>query len=1518
MSGTKKKIIMFLFVFSLAPVFMLVFHENADAAGGIVYEPMTTEYGIFNKYNFNDYNFYTYYTDASHPYFNTLPLFKSNGSSLEPGKRYERLMAKYTWDNFAYTVDEDTGERQMTTYGWMMDDHQLLVSVKGKFHNDAHHHHKEGTLFKGYDTVGYQRATLVFNRNVSNMIGGSSFADEGTSTKVIGGVSDKKVTDDKNDTIYVNKGTSYTEVYPFAFSADEVSSNLDLVFRVLSTNYPCDDGKVWVENLAVTFADVKNPRVYNYTFYDENWNKSYGFKAGQTFYLKLEFNEPIRFADNSADHGDIYIEMANANNYRIKGYLTELKENYLIFKFDKNDTTLSDLPAENRDIELTSIDLTNLFGERNWELNGILGQKAIREGQSLAQDFRSTVGDDGTVKYKYGYDYSRSLVTDIAGNPLEEMADPNNIDEDGNPVPLKNQVYTMHFAIHVGGKSPEVYSIESEAFTNNNNVKQALGKTNPSSRDWPDDSDTHAGPGDIIRFRIKFSEHILANGKYVKGALPGLKARLNVKDENGNYVELLAARVYTMDFVGNEAINFNLKDFKTEVTFQDFWVKEGYTYEDPQIKIKQIVVDEGLRITDLEGNEYDYTTDLIATGKNTNAIYVDVTGPAITITIEPSTEGTYKPIPEKYDETNREKVIQFCFPLQISKKYENAPNESDVDGIYGKFKLINGIENAFFKYEYAVTATPAPPEDDRIAEGPDDYGWHIGYSGTGFSDNYFTFRQIASGTYIHIRLIDDENYNIDSMTLRVVANDYAGASSEESFLLDYTVDGQEPSATAVNYSKVYDDAAKTGTITVNIKVTDSMSGLKEAYYMWVDQGANPPEADEAGWTLAGTFSEGTNEVVIPAVKRDIITYAGDLYVKAVDRFLNVSVTKAGTYAYSVEAPEYNLAYTENRTSEAELYISDISSGTAVAVLIKNPAVDDNSYFVSIIDDDSFSGGDVLDNSSFSSKGFGDVYSWQVYRVTTEDGSQYKFEYVGAPESLNFGENVWRYWKPLNDIINGQYYGELKVTLLAGSSPLDPSTFDVLDEDTVKVSDAFIYNIDAAHGCLLLAEAGGNAAPVYPQEITLKSAPGLESVYKVDITTTDVLDRLISYRRDKSVLMSGNSHGFDPDDDSDRMLSTLEGVRIKLNIQNILFNKWGIDDIDFQNSYVSVIRVTNERLTGYDGNTYATIKGLERKAEQTIALPAADYPSGRYKIELHLIAAASGKDYTFSFDNDGRIFVDGTKASEDFGFAGYSYSFSNTQYNIDVVTEKYYGPVYGVTDDNGDPLSGYPSGQLLRFPVNSREDGSLNSMWLYFTVDDMPEYPGETTYEIIGARAIKVWNETAGVDAAESRAKASWYYALDATNAYNSMFSFYIPKFVDSEDQVLAAYGDDGMYGYLPLIKNKMNTVAIQVINANGIASQVKYVYIEPIDAKVSGTLSITDTQKPVKEGKLAFKPSVYQSMDDVEAIYVYDGYAQKLVGNLKDNYDTYDNSYYMVLKDPGYHKYYVYAVDMFGNYKSGH
>jgi len=138
--------------------------------------------------------------------------------------------------------------------------------------------------------------------------------------------------------------------------------------------------------------------------------------------------------------------------------------------------------------------------------------------------------------------------------------------------------------------------------------------------------------------------------------------------------------------------------------------------------------------------------------------------------------------------------------------------------------------------------------------------------------------------------------------------------------------------------------------------------------------------------------------------------------------------------------------------------------------------------------------------------------------------------------------------------------------------------------------------------------------------------------------------------------------------------------------------------------------------------------------------------------------------------------------------------------------------------------------------------------------------------------------------------------------------------VEDADDVLGAYKNDGTYGYLPLIKNRLNTVAIQVINANGLVSQVKYIYIEPIDATVSGSLTITDTNKPVKEGKLTFTPAQNQPMDAVESIYVYEYPTEKLVGDIINNYDYDDNSYSLALTEPGYHKYSVYAVDSYGNY----
>lgn len=500
--------------------------------------------------------------------------------------------------------------------------------------------------------------------------------------------------------------------------------------------------------------------------------------------------------------------------------------------------------------------------------------------------------------------------------------------------------------------------------------------------------------------------------------------------------------------------------------------------------------------------------------------------------------------------------------------------------------------------------------------------------------------------------------------------------------------------------------------------------------------------------------------------------------------------------------------------------------------------------------------------------------------------------------------------------------------MAGSSPGNPLDFDIYGGPGSFITGVFSYKYDSS---FYLVEAGSESlGPVYAQTITLKAAAGVNDVYEVNITTSDVLDKLIKHRGDRRPFMS--SLPFNPDDSTDRMLSTLEGVKVGVSIKNLKVNDWGIDDIDFKNSYIQVRRITDETLTGYDGNIYAMIN-LEQQSSQTIPLPAASngyYPSGRYQLEVVLKAKASGNKYTFIFDNitygenndylDGGIFVDNTPESDKFGFAGYEYYFENNEYKILEQNAQYYGPVYGVKDEDGNPLAYSATGNtIIRLPVNI--GGSVK---LYFTVDDMPPSKSgdEPSYtDIIGARVIKVWNETEGVDAALSKANAIWYYAVDATDDGNSGNSLYYARFVDKAEDVVNAYGNDGHFAYLPLIKNTVNTIAFQVVNANGKVSEKRTVLIEPIAASIKGTVSITNTDKPVKEGKLTFRPDPDQSMEDVN-IYVYEYVSDKETGmltekglvDITDKYDLYDNSYSLTLAETGYHKYYVYARDKYGNY----
>ena len=296
MNNMKKRLILFLIVFLLlqAVVLMLPMAASAEEEGTtenevtqFVYEPIKTEYGIFNRYNYKDSSFCGYYTIYSRNAYNTITEFKTTtGPELILHKLYSKLSGKYSWENFAFSVDEATGNKVKTIYGYLATPQQkLMASMSATLINDYHTH---GNWWDGkYETVGYQAAFLQRdNYYPFSRISGRDFADR------------------KEDAVEILGTLVYNEIYPnpykgkagWEYYEDELQyPNLDLFIYVSAyKDYICQDGDVVIGDMSVTFADPKDPKVSKIYTINENGSTDNLFRAGEPIYLKVEFDEPVR------------------------------------------------------------------------------------------------------------------------------------------------------------------------------------------------------------------------------------------------------------------------------------------------------------------------------------------------------------------------------------------------------------------------------------------------------------------------------------------------------------------------------------------------------------------------------------------------------------------------------------------------------------------------------------------------------------------------------------------------------------------------------------------------------------------------------------------------------------------------------------------------------------------------------------------------------------------------------------------------------------------------------------------------------------------------------------------------------------------------------------------------------------------------------------------------------------------------------------------------------------------------
>lgn len=408
-------------------------------------------------------------------------------------------------------------------------------------------------------------------------------------------------------------------------------------------------GDASVTKPVITYMDPSSPSIVSVTGID---NKI--LKAGDTVNLEVKFDEPIRFADDSAAHNDLYVNLA------ISGISSDRYPKAMLTKIDTDTVYFSyTVPSDETDTEqtITAVDFSPLMRECDL--------KVVFENE------RFTLSTDGLSNTSnIGYTKATSYITDIAGNGMRES----------------NRMYHVTEA-YIDTKSPAIAKAGVVVNANNAKIKEMLGSSDA------DNSDIYLGVGDSIEYGLIFSEVLdIAEGEYTD-----LTVTTNLEDSNGAAVTLSSKTVSKVPADDNAYGLGPSKGYVTYIALDTLKIEEGMTCTelDGIIRIKSVSFRNV--VYDLAENELIASDDDVNV-INKETVYLDVSRPEITTTLG-STEGVYAVVP--YADNSG-----FYFPFEIKD------DASGTNGLTATFKWNKG-ENSISGnvYDYAVTSSTAIPDE---------------------------------------------------------------------------------------------------------------------------------------------------------------------------------------------------------------------------------------------------------------------------------------------------------------------------------------------------------------------------------------------------------------------------------------------------------------------------------------------------------------------------------------------------------------------------------------------------------------------------------------------------------------------------------------------------------------------------------------------------------------------------------------------------------------------------------------
>ncbi len=1222
----------------------------------------------------------------------------------------------------------------------------------------------------------------------------------------------------------------------------------------------------YADNTVVAFRDTRAPKIQSVM---GNIDSDGYFQKGDKITIEITFDEPIRFADDSAAGKDnlgveLMLSKSSEGSWPV-AKLTKLDGATLYFEYTvPTNSTIND--------QITGISLKSLAGS---------DIKLVQVKGSDNFEITAPDGEDSN-----GYSTTSCYITDLAGNPALTGK------EDSNAV--------KSLSAYIDTQGPAPVKMDVSAETNNSDIKDTLGKTDSSAKDYKDKSDYYLGAGDTLHYTIYMDELLAGLPKKTgeedvpkypySNDYSNFHAKTNLYDADGVQVVLKSRFYYsnktTAQQWGLGASNGCVTAFDMDylTITEGMQVKENgklVSADGKQIKITEVYFTDDsenvISIKDYCGNTASGPFDV--TGLNTAKFYVDTEPPEITTSAETTTKDGktyYTPI-----EDNTEYGTGFKIPITIN-------DSSDVDGLNGRFMWRNDTsENSDkYKFKYAITGSEKAPEKDSDS-------WKDGIMTTQYS-----FTQISGTMYVHICPVNYEGKasNITDSTLLISGSDYAGNQGSlyaytksngvqvekkcAELSLDWQLDGVAPEATGAYGSKQL-DANQNGVLTLGIKLTDS-TGLKEAKYIWADANeAAPNEKDERWQSMTESIEnqkEATGEIITTVTKGT--DFSKVLWIKVSDIKGNTLIKSMGESIYRLTGVDYSISYSDEILPGAAISLlrADNTAAAALVFMVKVPKSDDE-YFVRVL------GAKAGNINTDLGKVFTDTKDL-VYQTDGKALAWTRMKVTKSDESYTFVKSESSDKSYIDSIIKGTYSGNLDVTVISG------------------LQTAFKWD-ETEKSMPLEAGTTNTSSSVKTDTVSLRissNAPSAENAFEnVDESSGPV----------KLTLMSELP--------TDTTLSTLEGLEFKVEI-GADKNGWSWEDVDYANSYIAIREGTS--------GSPKKVK-LSSTPSQTVVISEDDFPenseSGNYYIWLE-IACSAGKDYSTKDDNAYKLFVDTTPAS--------------TQFAIDSVSYKPYmwkkseKRLYSIGEYNN------PAGLSLKItPVGSKtekqtagEDGAITE--IEEIVQDkasnilyLPTSPGgETTvadkyvnYLNLSAEDIddkigsnygsfdyKIWNLTSGVALTESEKNA---FTAEGTSG---VVSVPIKTVEDAAAYDAAAAESDKTFVYL--IDGTVNTIAVQVVKANGRDSEIKYYNICPTSSVATGTASVTTLGDGLAEinvvsgGYVMFEPAKGADMSDAHVYATVDGNGNKVIELFADA----SGKYKAELLD-GTHSYWVHTIDKYGN-----